>query len=457
MPLCDNAAGPRETLQSRLGFLMLAAGCAVGLGNVWRFPFVVGRNGGAAFLLVYLACLAILGFPLLTAELAVGRAAGSGVSRAMRTLAPARTRRFWGVLGCVIFGGNLLLMMYYTSVGGWLLRYATGYAAHGTAFAGSDTAAVFGALLKSPGVCTAFMLACVALASAVCACGVRSGVERITKWMMLALLALLGVLAVKALSLPGAEKGLAFYLKPDWGPFLAHPFRTCFEAMGQAFFTLSVGVGCMTIFGSYVDRRHTLATEAAWIIAIDTAVALLAGLIVFPACAAFGVDVNAGPGLIFVALPKVFAQMAGGGAWGAVFFLFLSLAALTTVIAVFECLIGGLIDEFRWPRLRTAAIVGCVVAVLSMPTVLGFNVWSHVQPMAGKTILDFEDFVFSQFWLPLGALATCIFCCWPAGFGWKGFCDEASAGAGWRLPAVLKPYMRYLLPFVLLGILLGGL
>ena len=227
--------------------------------------------------------------------------------------------------------------------------------------------------------------------------------------------------------------------------------------MGQAFFTLSVGVGCMTIFGSYVDRSRSLVTEATWIIAIDTTVAFLAGLIIFPACAAFGVDVNAGPGLIFVALPKVFAQMAGGGAWGAVFFMFLSLAALTTVIAVFECLIGGLIDEFRWPRVRTAALVGATVAVLSLPTVFGFNIWSHVRPMAGKTILDFEDFVFSQFWLPLGALATCVYCCWPIGFGWDGFRDEASAGAGWRLPTVLKPYMRYLLPLVLLGILFGGL
>lgn len=449
--------GGRETLQSRLGFLMLAAGCAVGLGNVWRFPFVVGRNGGAAFLLVYLACLAMLGFPLLTAELAVGRAAKSGISRAMRSLAPARTCRFWAILGGMIFGGNLLLMMYYTSVGGWLLRYATGYAAQGNAFVGADAAAAFDSLVGSPGVCTAFMIACVVLASAVCACGVRAGVERITKWMMLALLALLGVLAVKALSLPGADKGVTFYLKPDWTPFLAHPFRTCFEAMGQAFFTLSVGVGCMTIFGSYVDRSRSLVTEATWIIAIDTTVAFLAGLIVFPACAAFGVDVNAGPGLIFVALPKVFAQMAGGGAWGAVFFLFLSLAALTTVIAVFECLIGGLIDEFRWPRVRTAALVGATVAVLSMPTVLGFNIWSHVQPIAGKTILDFEDFVFSQFWLPLGSLATCVYCCWPFGFGWEGFRDEASAGTGWHLPAVLRPYMRYLLPLVLLGILFGGL
>ena len=450
-------ADTRETLQSRLGFLMLAAGCAVGLGNVWRFPFVVGRNGGAAFLLVYLVCLALLGFPLLTAELAVGRAAKSGVSRAMRSLAPARTRRFWAILGGVIFGGNLLLMMYYTSVGGWLLRYATGYAVQGTAFAGTDTAATFDTLVKSPGVCTAFMLACVILASAICACGVRAGVERVTKWMMLALLALLGVLAVKALTLPGAEKGVAFYLKPDWGPFLAHPFRTCFEAMGQAFFTLSVGVGCMTIFGSYVGRGHSLVTESLWITAIDTCVALLAGLVVFPARAAFNVDVTAGPGLIFIALPEVFAHMDGGGLWGTVFFLFLSLAALTTIIAVFECIIGGLMDELRWPRGRTTLLVGAAVAVLSLPAVFGYNVWRGVELLPGRTILDVEDFVFSQYWLTLGALATCVFCTRASGWGWKGFSYEVGAGAGLALPRAWEPYMRWILPVILLGIVFESL
>ena len=447
----------REGLKSRLGFLMVAAGCAVGLGNVWRFPFIVGRNGGAAFVLVYLVFLAVLGFPLLTAELAVGRAARKSVASAMGALATERTRTFWYALGCVVFGGNLLLMMYYTSVGGWLLRYTAGYAAQGTSFTDAGAKAAFDGLLADPSTCTAYMLIAVALATGVCLAGVQRGVERVTKWMMLSLLALLGVLAVKALSLPGAMKGVEFYLAPNWKPLLEHPFRVCFDAMGQAFFTLSVGVGCMTIFGSYVGRKHSLVTESLWITAIDTCVALLAGLVVFPACAAFGVNATEeGPGLIFVVLPEVFAHMGGGGLWGTVFFLFLSLAALTTIVAVFECLIGGLMDELGWPRRRTALLVGGAVAALSLPAVFGYNVWRDVHLLPGKTILDAEDFVFSQFWLPLGALATCVFCSWPCGWGWTGFREEAGAGAGLAPPRVWAPYMRWLLPAVLLGIILGG-
>ena len=451
---CETGSAGREGLKSRLGFLMVAAGCAVGLGNVWRFPFIVGRNGGAAFVLVYLVFLALLGFPLLTAELAVGRAARKGISGAMRALAPDRTRKFWYVLGCIVFGGNLLLMAYYTSVGGWLMRYTAGFAAQGSSFTGAGAKAAFDGLLSDPATCTAYMLLAVVVAAGVCLAGVQRGVERVTKWMMLSLLALLGVLAVKALSLPGAMKGVEFYLAPNWTPLIEHPFRTCFDAMGQAFFTLSVGVGCMTIFGSYVGREHSLVTESLWITVIDTCVAFLAGLVVFPACAAFGVDVTAGPGLIFIALPEVFAHMGGGRLWGAVFFLFLSLAALTTIVAVFECLIGGLMDELRWKRGRASLLVGAAVAVLSLPVSLGCDIRL---PGGVMKVLDLEDFVFSQFWLPLGALATCFFCCWPFGFGWQGFRNEASAGTGWRLPVLLRPYMRYLLPLVLLGILLGGL
>ena len=446
----------REELKSRLGFLMVAAGCAVGLGNVWRFPFMVGRNGGAVFVLAYLVFLVLLGFPLLAAELAVGRAARKGVAGAMRSLAPERTRKFWYALGCVVFGGNLLLMMYYTTVGGWLLRYTAGYAVQGAAFADGGAKAAFDGLLADPATCTTCMLMAVAAAACVCLAGVQRGVERVTKWMMLSLLALLGVLAVKAMSLPGAMKGVEFYLAPNWTPFLEHPFRTCFDAMGQAFFTLSVGVGCMTIFGSYVDKGHSLVTESLWISAIDTCVALLAGLVVFPACAAFGVDVTAGPGLIFIALPEVFSHMGGGRLWGAAFFLFLSLAALTTIVAVFECLIGGLMDEVRWSRRRTTLFVAAAVGVLSLPTVLGYNVWSGIRLLPGKTILDVEDFVFSQFWLPLGALATCVFCTRKTGWGWNGFRSEAETGAGLGFADVWRPYMRWLLPAVLLGIIAGG-
>ncbi|MGN0852548.1 MAG: sodium-dependent transporter [Kiritimatiellia bacterium] len=447
----------RERLGSRLGFIMLAAGCAVGLGNVWRFPFVVGRNGGAAFVLVYLVFLALLGFPLLTAELAIGRGAMRGISGAFRALAPDSRRTFWTVLGRVVFGGNFLLMVYYTAVGGWLLRYAAGYVVTGPSFAGPDAAAAFRGLLADPVACTLSMLAGVALATAICLLGVQGGVERMTKVMMLLLLSLLGVLAVRSLSLPGAEKGLAFYLKPDWTPLLAHPFQTCFEAMGQAFFTLSTGVGAMTIFGSYVGKSRSLVTESIWIIAIDTCVALLAGLIVFPACAAFDVDVTAGPGLIFIALPEVFAHMAGGRLWGALFFVFLSLAALTTIIAVFECLIGGLMDEFRQSRGRMALLVGLVVAVCALPAVFGSNLWSHVQPLPGKTILEAEDYVFSQLWLPFGAMAISVFCSWRCGWGWEAFRAEAGTGKGLAVPSCLAPYMRWILPPVLLGILVAGL
>ena len=451
---CETGSAGREGLKSRLGFLMVAAGCAVGLGNVWRFPFIVGRNGGAAFVLVYLVFLALLGFPLLTAELAVGRAARKGISGAMRALAPERTRNFWYVLGCIVFGGNLLLMAYYTSVGGWLMRYTAGFAAQGSAFTGAGAKAAFDGLLSDPATCTAYMLLAVVVAAGVCLAGVQRGVERVTKWMMLSLLALLGVLAVKALSLPGAMKGVEFYLAPNWTPLIEHPFRTCFDAMGQAFFTLSVGVGCMTIFGSYVGREHSLVTESLWITVIDTCVAFLAGLVVFPACAAFGVDVTAGPGLIFIALPEVFAHMGGGRLWGAVFFLFLSLAALTTIVAVFECLIGGLMDELRWKRGRASLLVGAAVAVLSLPVSLGCDIRL---PGGVMKVLDLEDFVFSQFWLPLGALVTCVFCTWPFGFGWKGFRQEAGMGDGLKPPGVWKPYMRWLLPVILLVIIVGGM
>ena len=420
----------RAKLGSRLGFLMLAAGCAVGLGNVWRFPFIVGQNGGAAFVLVYLLFLAILGFPMLTAELALGRAARQGVSGALRNLAAERYRRFWSVTGCVIFAGNFLLMIYYTDVAGWLLKYSGDYL---RGLPPPD----FSALLKDHATCSGYLFLTVAIATAVCAFGVKNGVEHVTKWMMLALLALLGVLAVKALSLPGSEKGLKFYLSPDWSRFAAHPWKSVFDAMGQAFFTLSTGVGCMAIFGSYVGREHSLAKESFWIIAIDTFVAFLSGLVIFPACASYNVDVTSGPGLIFIALPNVFADMAGGRFWGFVFFLFLSIGALTTIIAVFECLIGGLVDELAKPRLRITVAVGCAVALLALPTVLF------------EPVLEWEDFIFGQFWLPIGALMICVFVTRKCGWGYEAFSSEASHGDGMRFPSMFAPIMKWIVPLLI--------
>ncbi len=413
---------------------MLAAGCAVGLGNVWRFPFVVGQNGGAAFVLVYLAFLALFGFPVLLAELAVGRGGGSGIVGSFRSLGG----KAWGRIGFVIFAGNLLLMIYYTDVAGWLLAFAGSYA-----FSGAPPE--FSALVADRRTCLVFMLVSVAVASCVCAVGVRRGVERVTKWMMLALLIIMGVLAAKALALDGAAKGLSFYLRPDWTPLVEHPGRVVFDAMGQAFFTLSIGVGAMTIFGSYIQRRESLVKESAFIIAIDTFVAFTAGLVIFPACATYGVDVTCGPGLIFSALPKVFAAMAGGSVWGFFFFLFLSLAALTTVVAVFECLVGGLVDELGIGRRTAALSVGCAVAALSLPCVF----------VDGA--LEIEDFVFSKFWLPLGGLALSIFVSWRIGWGWEAFRAEASAGRGAALPDWFRPVFRYVVPAIIVVIVAGGL
>ena len=424
----------REKLDSRLGFLMLAAGCAVGLGNVWRFPFVVGRNGGAAFVLVYLFMLALFGLPLLLAELAVGRGGGAGIVGAFRNLGG----RNWARVGYVVFAGNLLLMIYYTDVAGWLLKFTGSYAASGAP-------PEFSALVADRPTCLAFMLAAVAVASCVCAAGVRRGVERVTKWMMLALLALMGVLAANALTLDGAAKGLSFYLRPDWKPLLEHPGRVVFDAMGQAFFTLSIGVGAMTIFGSYAQRRESLVKESALIIAIDTFVAFCSGLVVFTACATYGVDVSCGPGLIFAALPKVFAAMPYGRFWGFAFFLFLSLAALTTVVAVFECLVGGLADEWRRGRAASSAAVGVAVALLSLPCVFVDGV------------LEAEDFVFSKFWLPLGGLSFALFVSWRFGWGWEEFRREASAGRGAALPDWTRHVFRYVVPAIIVLVMVGGL
>ena len=427
----------RTHLASRLGFLMVAAGCAVGLGNVWRFPYVAGRNGGGAFVVVYLAFLAVLGFPLLVAELALGRAAQSGIAGAMRSLAPERTRSFWSALGKIIFAGNFLLMFYYTDVAGWLARYAGCYLRGGPP---SGFAAVAG----DKAGCAAGVALVVAAASAVCVLGVRKGVERFSKWMMIALLALLGLMATKALSLPGAAKGLEFYLAPDWARFAEHPWRAVFDAMGQAFFTLSTGVGCMTIFGSYTGRGRSLASEAAWIISIDTAVALLSGLVIFPACASFGVDVASGPALIFNALPEVFSRMAAGRVWGFAFFAFLTLAAFTTIIAVFECIIAGLSDETGRSRCCMALLTAAVVTACSMPVVFF------------ERALEMEDFVFGQFWLPLGSLAICVFSVWSVGWGKAAFAEEASAGKGAPFPRSFVWLMRWFVPFLILAVIAAG-
>lgn len=442
----------REKIGSRFGFLMLAAGCAVGLGNVWRFPFVVGQNGGAAFVIVYLAFLLILGFPLLVAELSIGRNAKAGISSALPSLA-RRNTGFWKVVARIIFAGNFVLMIYYTDVAGWLVKYACDYLGGGIALPDGGTfSGHFTAVTDNDTSCTLYMLGVVATATLVCLAGVVKGVERVTKFLMVSLLALLGILAAKALTLPNAIEGVRFYLYPDWGKFMEHPWRAVMQAMGQAFFTLSLGIGCMTIFGSYIERRHSLVNEAALIIAIDTIVALLAGLVIFPVCLSYGVEPSSGPGLIFIALPEVFSRMSGGAFWGFSFFLFLAFAAFTTIIAVFECLIGGLCDEARALKLSRpavrrifTAIVGVAVAVASLPCIMC------------EKVLEWEDFAVSQLWLPLGALVQCIFVTCGIGWGWRRFQGEASWGAGAFMPTWARGHMRYVIPLLIIAVIIAGL
>ena len=440
----------REKLASRFGFLMLAAGCAVGLGNVWRFPYVTGRNGGGAFVLVYLAFLLILGFPLLIAELSLGRASKRGISRALAKLGaprrPLATRRFLRILGSIIFAGNFILMIYYTDVAGWLVKYASDYISSGSPVSFPD-------LVADKTTSTIYMLLCVVAASAVCFAGVVKGVERVTKVLMASLLVLLAGLAAKALSLDAAAEGVKFFLYPDWARFMEHPWRGVLEAMGQAFFTLSLGIGCMMIFGSYVQRKHSLVKEASLIILIDTLVALLSGLVIFPACISYGIEPSSGPGLIFIALPEVFTRMTGGRFWGFCFFLFLAFAAFTTIVAVFECIIGGMKDEFspKSPggsaalRRKVAIYTGIAVAVCSLPCVFFDGV------------LAIEDFAVSQLWLPLGALVQSLFVALPIGWSWQKFRNEASLGDGAALPDFLRLHYIITMPLLILVVIITGI
>ncbi len=422
---------------------MLAAGSAVGLGNVWRFPYIVGRNGGAAFVIVYLFFLLILGFPLLAVELGIGRGAKRSLASALETLAPPQTKKFWARFGAVLASGCFVLMIYYTDVTGWLLKYTADFA---FGVVPSDPSAAFASLLTDRPTGIMFMLVAVIFATVICLCGVVKGVERATKFMMLSLLMLLGILAVKALTLPGAAEGLAFYLKPDWDKFMEHPWQSVIDAMGQAFFTLSLGIGSMTICGSYVDERYSLVKETVVIICIDTLVALLAGFVIFPACATYDVAYTEGPGLIFVALPQVFAQLPGGAFWGFLFFLFLAFAALTTVIAVFECLIAGLMDSLRWKRFPATILVGFGVAVLSLPCVL----WQGV--------LEWEDFAVSKLYLPIGALAQGFFVVNSTlGWGWENFRAAVSRGAGWNMPNSMRWHLIFIVPILILTVLIVGL
>lgn len=449
----------REKFGSRLGFILVSAGCAIGLGNVWKFPYMTGKYGGAAFILIYLAFLVLMGWPIMVCEFAVGRGSQKSCAASFKVLEPEGAR--WHHYGWFGMAGNYLLMMFYTMVAGWMMFYCFRCARGDFAGTSADAqmvAAKFNEMLSSPGTLIFWMVAAVLLSFGICALGVQKGVERITKIMMLALLFLIVVLAVHSIRLPGAMEGVRFYLIPDFQKMKENGIGdVVFGAMSQAFFTLSLGIGAMAIFGSYLGRDRSLTGEAMSIGILDTFVALMAGLIIIPACFAFGVEPDAGPSLIFITLPQIFNQMAGGRIWGTLFFLFLSFAALSTVIAVFENIISFAIDLFGVSRPKAVCINIILVILLSLPAVLGFNVLSGIQPLgAGTGIMDLEDFLVSNNLLPLGSLVYLMFCTQKRGWGWDKFIAEANMGKGRKFPVFLRGYMTFVIPVLIVVIYLKG-
>ncbi len=447
----------REQLASRLGFLLLSAGCAVGLGNVWRFPYIAGQYGGAIFLITYFFFLFAIGLPILIMEFSIGRAAQKSWGSAFATLEPRGTK--WHLFGCISLIGPLLLMMFYIPVASWLVSYCY-YTATG-ALHSLDPAGVgqfFGTMLQNPTSMYGWSILVIILGLIPCLLGLQKGVERIVKILMLGLFVLLIILAIHSLSLPGATKGISFYLAPDWERAQAAGlFNMLNDAMSQAFFTLSIGIGSMMIFGSYLNKKQALTSEAFYIGILDTVVALLAGIIIFPACFTYGVQPNAGPSLIFITLPNIFNEMMGGDIWGFIFFLFMACAALTTVIAVFENLIAYFIDVYAWPRKKAVIVNFCLLAIGVLPCILGFNHWSHIQPFGpGSNILDLEDFLVSNNFLPIGALIVLFFCTRRYGWGYENFLKETNTGEGKKFPTYLRFYLTYILPLIVLIVLLQG-
>ena len=447
----------REKFGSRLGFILISAGCAIGLGNVWRFPYIVGEYGGALFILIYLLFLIIFGIPIMTMEFAVGRASRKSIVESFRTLEPKGTK--WHLFGWAGAAGNYLLMMFYTTVTGWMFAYFI-KSLKGD-FAGLDAkqiSNVFGEFTASPVNMVGYMVPAVLIGFLICSLGLQNGVEKITKVMMLALLGILSVLAVHAVMLPGAKEGLEYYLIPDPSKIEGRLGEVIFAALGQAFFTLSIGMGSMAIFGSYIGKERCLMGEAVSIASLDTFVAFMAGLIIIPSCFAYGIDPGAGPGLIFETLPVVFNKMAGGRIWGSLFFLFMIFAAVSTVIGVFENILAFAMDSLGWSR-KKACLINCILLiVLSIPCALGFNLLSGITPFGkGSNIMDLEDFIISNNILPLGSLLYVLFCTWnKRGWGWSNFLSEANSGKGIAFPKWLKIYMKYILPIILLLLWVQG-
>lgn len=447
----------KEQFGSRLGFILVSAGCAIGLGNVWKFPYICGENGGAAFIVIYLACLAMLGLPMLICEYAVGRGSGKSVMKAYDVLQPEGT--IWGKVKYFCFAGNYLLMMFYTMVAGWMLHYV--YLMITGKFVNADTAQVkdiFENMLNEPGVMMFWTMVIILLCFGICALGLKNGVENITKVMMILLVVLMVVLVFRSVTLPGAEEGLKYYLVPDFKKLSEHGIlNVIFAAMTHAFFTLSIGMGSMEIFGSYLSKERKLTGEAISVTILDTLIALMAGIIIIPSCFAYDVQPDAGPSLLYITLPSVFNHMPNGRLWGACFFIFMSFAAMSTVIAVFENIVKMTHDATEWKRKKCVLVNLIGVAVLSIPAVLGYNILSGIQPLgAGSTIMDLEDFIVSYNILPLGSILFVLFCVRKNGWGWDNFVAEVNTGKGMSLSHKLRWYMNYIVPTLGILIYLGG-
>ncbi len=448
----------REKLGSRLGFILLSAGCAIGIGNVWRFPYITGLYGGGVFVMFYLLFLIIMGIPVMTMEFAVGRASRKSIIKSFTAL--EKPGQKWHLHGYLGMAGNYLLMMFYTTVAGWMLIYfwkmLTG---EFTGKSASQVGDIFSGMLADPVILMVAMIIVVVAGILVCSMGVQKGVERITKGMMLALLAIMVILAIHSISLDGGTQGLKFYLVPDWDRAVeAGLLDTIVAAMNQSFFTLSLGIGSMAIFGSYIGKERSLLGESVNIAVLDTFVAVVAGLIIFPACFSFGIEPDQGPSLIFVTLPNVFNEMAGGRLWGTLFFIFMAFAALSTVIAVFENIISIGMDLFGWDRKKSCKVNFAALLLLSIPCVLGFNAWSGFQPLGeGSAVLDLEDFLVSNLLLPFGSLWYLLFCVTKKGWGFENYLAEANEGKGIKIPKWIRFYVKWILPIILVILMLHGI
>lgn len=448
----------REHLGSRLGFILLSAGCAIGIGNVWKFPYMCGQYGGGAFVLIYMFFLIALGVPVMTMEFAMGRASQKSPVKLYDELEPKGTK--WHLHGYAAMAGNYLLMMFYTTVAGWMLQYFVKMAAGD--FEGYDATGVAGIfidMLADPTSMIIYMAIIVIIGVLVCSIGVQKGLERVTKVMMIALLAIMVILAVNSIFMDGGAEGLKFYLLPDLDKMKEVGIgNVIVGAMNQSFFTLSLGIGAMAIFGSYIGKERSLMGESINVAILDTFVAITSGLIIFPACFAYGVQPDSGPSLIFITLPNIFNNIALGRLWGSLFFVFMTFAALSTVLAVFENIMAMTIDLFGWDRKKTCLINGILLFVLSLPCVLGFNVLSSIEPLgAGTGIMDLEDFLVSNLLLPIGSLIYVLFCTTRYGWGWKNFLAEANQGKGAKMPNALRLYCAYVLPVIIIVILVMGL